>query len=431
MKPIVLNNIRIIDPSRNLDETGAIIIKNGLIADAGYSALNQGFPEEAIIHDCKGLVAAPGLIDARVNTGEPGEEYRETIVSAANAAVSGGVTSFIMMPFTSPVIDSVPLVKFVLNTAKDKAIANVYPAASLTKGMKGKEISEIGLLQEAGAVTFVHGPFSFANTQILYNAMNYTHMFKAVVTIDTNDYYLGSQGVMNEGLLSSWLGLSPIIPESEIIPLERDLRIAKRTGGHYHAPTLSLPQSVSLLQKAKECGVNASCGVSINNLTLNENDIGQYQTSCKIIPTLRSEEDRLGMINALAEGTIDIIVSDHNPQTSETKHVPFSEASFGAIGLETMLAAALRLYHNNQVSLIKLLEAMSTRPAKIFGIPGGTLRPGSPADIVVIDLDYPWVARSKNMVSLSKNTPFENANFSGRVLETYVSGKRVYTLGDS
>lgn len=419
----VLKNARIVDPSRNLDETGTIIVRDGIIEAAGANALNQGTPEGATVRDCTGLVAVPGLIDARVFTGEPGGEHRETIASAGRAAAAGGITSFIMMPDTDPVIDDIALVEFVRKNARDASPVRIYPAAALTKGLTGDEMTEIGLLKEAGAVAFTNGRNPIHNAQVLRRALTYAREFGAVIALETRDKYLGAEGVMNEGLLASWLGLSGIPREAEIIPLERDLRIAALTQGRYHAAQISVPASVEAIATARARGAKVTAGISINNLTLNENDIGEYRSFFKLYPPLRAEDDRVAMVEALARGEIDIIVSAHDPQDVDTKRLPFAEAANGAIGLETMLAAALRLHHNGSVGLMRLIDAMSTRPAEIFGLPGGTLKPGAAADITLIDLDEPWICLKEQLVSRSKNTPFENARFSGRAVATYVGGK--------
>jgi len=258
--------------------------------------------------------------------------------------------------------------------------------------------------------------------------MTYSREFDAVIALETRDKYLGAEGVMNEGLLASWLGLAGIPREAEIIPLERDLRIAELTGGRYHAAKISVPASVDAITAARKRGAKVTAGISINNLTLNENDIGEYRTFFKLSPPLRCEDDRMAMVDALADGRIDIIVSSHDPQDVDTKRLPFADAADGAVGLETMLAAALRLYHSGQVSLMRLIDAMSTRPAKIFGLPAGTLALGAKADITLIDLDEPWLVAKDALTSRSKNTPFENARFSGRAVQTYVSGKLVHSL---
>ncbi len=428
-RTVVLKNLRILDPSRNLDENGSIVIENGKIAAIGSGAQNQGAPEGAEIVDGRGMIAAPGLVDARVFTGEPGGEHRETIESAARAAAAGGVTTFIVMPDTDPVIDDIALVEFVLKAARDKAIVNVHPAAALTKHLAGEEMTEFGLLREAGAVAFTNGRNPMHNAQVLRRAMTYAREFGSVIALETRDKHLGAGGVMNEGLLASWLGLSGTPREAELIPLERDLRITALTRAKYHAAQISVPESAEAVRIARERGANVTCAASINHLTLNENDIGEYRTFFKLSPPLRGEDDRKAMVDALAKGEIDIIVSSHDPQDVDTKRLPFADAADGAIGLETMLAAALRLHHSGEVPLMRLIDALSTRPAKIFGLDAGTLAPGARADIVLIDPDEPWLATKDCFVSRSKNTPFEDARFTGRAVSTYVAGERVHSLG--
>ncbi len=428
-RTIVLKNLRILDPSRNLDENGSIVIENGRIAAIGSGAQNQGAPEGAETVDGRGMIAAPGLVDARVFTGEPGGEHRETIESAARAAAAGGVTTFIVMPDTDPVIDDIALVEFVLKAARDKAVVNVHPAAALTKHLAGEEMTEFGLLRDAGAVAFTNGRNPMHNAQVLRRAMTYAREFGSVIALETRDRHLGAGGVMNEGLLASWLGLSGTPREAELIPLERDLRIAALTRAKYHAAQISVPESAEAVKIARERGANVTCAASINHLTLNENDIGEYRTFFKLSPPLRGEDDRKAMVDALARGEIDIIVSSHDPQDVDTKRLPFADAADGAIGLETMLAAALRLHHSGEVPLMRLIDALSTRPAKIFGLDAGTLAPGARADIVLIDPDEPWLATKDCFVSRSKNTPFEDARFTGRAVSTYVAGKRVHSLG--
>lgn len=428
MKSTVLKNVRILDPSRNLDETGTIIIgEDGHILACGKDALNQGVPHGASVRDCQGLVATPGLVDARVYVGEPGAEHTETIESASRAAAAGGVTSFIMMPETDPVIDDIALVEFVHKTARDKALVNVHAAAALTRGLEGKEMTEFGLLQEAGAVAFTNGRHALSDSLLLRRAMTYAREFDAVISLELREKYLGN-GVMNEGLFASWLGLSGVPKEAEIIPLERDLRIATLTKAKYHAAKISVPESVEAMKVARSRGANVTCGISINHLSLNENDIGEYRTFFKLSPPLRTEDDRISMADALAAGDIDIIVSSHDPQDVDTKRLPFADAADGAIGLETMLSAALRLHHDGRVPLMRLIDAMSTRPARIFGLNAGTLKVGAKADITLIDLDDPWIVSKDAIISRSKNTPFDEARFSGRAVATYVAGKCVHAI---
>ena len=425
MSRTFLTNARIVDPSQGMDEAGAVIIEDGKIAAIGASAAND-VPSEGDIQDLDGRLVIPGLIDTCVHIGEPGGEHRETIASASQAAAAGGVTGLVMMPDTNPVIDDVALVDFIQRAARDEAIVSIYPAAALTKGLDGEQMTEFGLLLDAGARVLTNGRRTVKNTLVMRRAMTYARDFGAVVACSTQDAYLSGGGVMNEGLFASWLGLPGIPREAEIIPLERDLRLAALTGGRYHALKLSVPESADAIRTAKAAGHAVTAGMSINHLTLNETDIGEYRTFFRLSPPLRTEDDRVAMVAALADGTIDIISSAHDPQDVDTKRLPFADAENGAIGLETLLAAALRLYHSGDVPLSRLIDAMSCRPAQIFGLPGGTMRPGSPADIAVVDLDYPWVLSKDDIISRSKNTAFEDARFSGKVLQTLVAGASVY-----
>nr|WP_209015149.1 dihydroorotase [Roseibium limicola] len=423
---MVLSNARVIDPARNLDAPGAVIIVDGTILAAGPEAANQGAPEGAEILDCNGAVVAPGLIDMCVSVGEPGAEHRETFASASLAAASGGITTICTMPETDPVIDDPALVDFILRRARDTAIVNVKPMAALTKGLRGEDMTEIGLLQEAGAIAFSNGHKSVRNPQILRRIMTYTRDFDALIVHHTEDADLAG-GSMNAGLNASWKGLSGVPREAEIIALERDLRLVGMAKSRYHANLLSTAESAKVLQIGKDRGLDVTAGVSINHLTQNENDIGSYRTFFKMSPPLRDEDDRQAMIQALKDNVIDVIVSNHDPQDVETKRHPWAEAEDGAIGLETLLAAALRLYHNEDLDLLSLLAKMTLNPAKRLGLNTGRLTVGAPADVIVFDPELPWVLEKAAIKSRSKNSPFEDARFSGRVLRTIVAGKTVYT----
>ncbi|MBZ9810617.1 MULTISPECIES: dihydroorotase [unclassified Mesorhizobium] len=428
MSITVFERARIIDPSRGVDETGTVIVDGKKIAAAGKAALNQGAPEGATVVDCAGKAVIPGLIDGRVFIGEPGGEHRETIASASVAAAAGGVTSIVMMPDTDPVIDNVALVEFVLRTAKDTAIVNIFPAAAITKGLDGREMTEFGLLQEAGAAAFTDGRHTISSALVMRRALTYARDFGATIVHETQDADLASSGVMNEGLYASWLGLSGIPREAETIPLERDLALARLTRGAYHAAKISTAMAAASVARAKTDGATVTSGVSIHNLSLNENDVGEYRTFFRLTPPLRAEEDRLAMIEAIRDGTIDIIVSSHDPQDVDTKRLPFADAAAGAIGLETLLGAALRLYHNGDVSLPRLIETLSTAPARLFGLPGGTLKPGALADLALVDLDEPWIVSESGIRSRSKNTCFEGARLQGKVLQTLVAGRKVFSV---
>lgn len=426
MSATVFSHARIVDPSRSIDEIGTVVVQGTKIAAAGKEALNQGAPEGATVVDCTGLTVMPGLVDTRVFIGEPGAEHRETIASASMAAAAGGVTSLVMMPDTHPVIDDVALVEFVLRTARDTAVVNIFPAAAITKGLAGREMTEFGLLREAGAVAFTDGRHTIRNSLVMRRALTYARDFGAVVAHETQDADLASAGVMNEGLYASWLGLAGIPREAELIPLERDLALARLTRGAYHAAKISTAMAADAIRRAKADGARVTAGAAIYNLALNEHDVGEYRTFFRLTPPLRAEEDRLAMIEALRDGTLDVVVSSHDPQDVDTKRLPFADAAAGAIGLETLLAVALRLYHNGDVPLIRLAEVLSTAPARLFGLPGGSLSPGAPADLAVIDLNEPWVVSESHIRSRSKNTCFEGARLQGRVLQTMVAGSTVF-----
>ena len=425
MSPTLFINARVVDPARGLDEQGSVLVAEGRIVAAGASVRNQGAPGGAAVIDCKGAAILPGLIDSRVFIGEPGGEHRETIASASIAAAAGGVTSMVMMPDTDPVIDNVALVEFVQRTARDTAKVRVYPAASITKGFHGSEMTEFGLLREAGAVGFTEGRHTVASALVMRRALSYARDFGVTIAHETQDRDLGG-GVMNEGLYASWLGLSGIPREAEAIPLERDLLLARLTGGAYHAAKISTAMSAAAIARAKNDGANVTAGVAIHNLSLNENDVGEYRTFFRLAPPLRAEDDRVAMIEALRDGTIDLVSSSHDPQDVDTKRLPFADAAAGAIGLETLLAVTLRLYHNGDLPLLRIAEILSRNPAKVFGLPGGGLAPGMPADLIVVDLDAPWIVREADILSRSKNSCFEGARLQGKVLQTMVAGRTVH-----
>ena len=426
MSILLVENARILDPARGVDSVGTLVVENGLVAAGGPEALNQGRPEGATVVNGSGLLLIPGLVDARVFIGEPGGEHRETIGSASRAAAAGGVTSILTMPDTDPVIDDVALAEFVMRTARETAAINVYPAAALTKKLEGREMTEIGLLARAGVRAFTEGRRSLSNAGLLRRIMTYARDFDALVMHETRDADLAGHGVMNEGLLASWLGLPGVPAEAELIPLERDLRLAELTRCRYHAAKISLGRSAEAVRAAKDRGASVTAAVSINHLALNENDIGEYRTFFRLSPPLRREDDRLAMIEALNEGAVDIIVSSHDPQDADDKRRPFAEAKAGAIGLETLLPAALRLFHSGAVPLARVVDAVTAAPAKLLGLPCGTLAPGAPADFVLVDLDAPFIFGKDRIRSRSKNTAFENARFQGEVVKTFVAGRCVF-----
>lgn len=428
-KPLLIENARIVDPASGTDQRGAVLIENGRIGDLALGG-PVGVPDDAEVINANGLVLAPGLIDMRVFTGEPGWEYRETLASAGEAAAAGGVTSFVMMPDTMPAVDDGAVVDFLVRRAKATSKVNVLPAAGITKGLAGKDLTEFGLMREAGAVCLSDGRNSIQSTALLRTAMSYAANFDMTIVHHTVDLSLAGEGVMNDGLFATVLGLKGIAREAETIPLSRDLQLAALTGVRYHAAQISTEGSVEIVKAAKSRNKRITAGISINNLCLNENDIGRYRTYFKLGTPLRSEDDRRAVIDGLRSGVIDTIHSDHDPQDSEVKRQPFAEASTGAIGLETLLAAALRLVHSDDVPLLTVLKAMTSRPAEILGLEAGRIAKGAPADLILVDLDYPWQVNENELRSRSRNTSFESARLAGKVMRTIVGGQTVFLHKD-
>ena len=418
-------NANIVAPAQGFDGNGGILIEDGWILAAGPKVTRESLGSGTTITDCSGLVLMPGLIDMRVFTGEPGTEYRETLASASEAAAAGGVTTMIVMPNTQPVMDDAAIVDFVLRRARDTALVRVAPMAAITKGLGGELMTEIGGLKEAGAVAITEGTKAVANANVFRRALMYAKDFGMLVVQHVEEPTL-STGVMNAGEAASRLGLSGNPAMSEVMMLERDLRLVELTGARYHASQISCALSADVMRAAKARGLPVTCGVSVHHLTLNENDIGAYRTFFKLSPPLRGEDDRRALVEALGDGTIDVIVSGHDPQSADTKRLPFAEAAFGAIGLETMLSAALGLYHNENISLQRLVEAMSSKPAEILGLEAGRLAPGAPADFVLVDPHLSWTVEENGLRSRAKNSPFEHRTLEGRCIETIVAGHSVY-----
>ena len=425
-RPLALLNARLIDPAAGTETRGGLLIIDGVIADLGGAVTRDSVPADAEIIDCAGDMVAPGLIDMRAFVGEPGAEHRETMASASAAAAAGGVTTMVAMPDTHPVVDDPAVVDFIKRRARDTARVRVLPSAAITKGLHGREIAEIGLLLESGAVAFTDGLHSIRNAQVMRRAMTYGRDFDALIMHFAQDEDLAGSGVMNAGEFATRLGLGGIPVEAETIALDRDLRLVNMIRGRYHASLVSAAPSLEILARAKDAGLKVTCATSINHLTLNENDIGAYRSFFKLSPPLRQETDRIAMVEALASGLIDVIVSDHNPQDVETKRLPFGEAAPGAVGLETILSAGLRLVHAGQVQLPRLLHALSTRPAEILGLPQGRLQKGAPADVIRFDPEEPYVLDPALLHSRSRNTPFDGARMEGKVKLTVVAGEIVW-----
>jgi dihydroorotase len=418
-------NAHVLAPAQNLNCPGGILIEDGWILAVGRDVTRDSIGSSAHVTDCRGHVLAPGLVDMRVFTGEPGSEYRETLASASEAAAAGGVTTMIVMPNTQPVIDDAAIVDYVLRRARDTALVRIAPMAAITKGLAGEQMAEIGLLKEAGAVAVTDATRAVANANMFRRALTYARDFGMLVVGHAEEPSLAG-GVVNAGEMATRLGLAGNSAMAEIIMLERDLRLVELTGARYHVAQVSCAASLEVIRNAKSKGMAVTCGVSINHLVLNENDIGAYRTFFKLAPPLRGEDDRRALVEGLRDGTIDVIVSSHDPQSDDTKRLPFAEAAFGAVGLDTMLSAALSLFHNENIPLERIVDASSQRPASILGLETGRLAPGAPADFVVIDPRLSWKVEDATLRSRSKNSPFEYRTLEGRAVETVVAGRTVY-----
>jgi dihydroorotase len=425
-KRIAFRNARLIDPATDLDVRGGLLVENGRIADVGPRLFNDTDPSDPEIVDCKGQVLSPGLIDMRVFTGEPGSEHRETLESASRAAAAGGVTTIVVMPNTDPVIDEPSLVDFINRRTGATARVRVAPMAALTRRLAGETMTEIGLLQEAGAVAFTDGDRTVANARVLRRALSYASAFGALVVGHAEDPDLSAGASATEGEFAMRLGIPAAPTAAETIIVERDIRLVELTGARYHFGQISCRASLDAVADAKQRGLPITCGVSAHHLALNELDIGHYLTFMKVKPPLRCEDDRAAMVEGVSNGTIDVIVSSHDPQAADTKRQPFASAAFGAVGLETLLPVALTVHHDGGASLKHVLKALTETPARILGLPGGRLAKGAPADLVLFDPDAPLVVNAAELHSRARNTPFEGRKFQGRVRMTFVGGACVF-----
>ena len=424
-------NARLIDPWNGLDEPGALLTEGGSIADVGPGLFDDAVPEGIDTVDCGGHVLAPGLIDMRAFLGEPGFEHKETLATGTEAAAVGGVTTVICLPGTDPVIDDTALVEYIERRAREDAVVRVHPMGALTKGLNGREMTEMGLLAEAGAVAFTDGDRTVADVQLMRRALSYASGLDLLIVQHVEEPALASTGCMNEGELALRLGLPGIPAAAEVIMVERDIRLVELTGGRYHAACISTAESVASLARAKQRELPVSAGVAAHHFALNETAVGEYRTFAKTSPPLRAEEDRLAVIDGMRDGTIDVIVSDHSPQDQESKRQPFIQAAPGIAGLETMLPLALELHHNGSLPLTRVIEMMTAAPARLLGLDGGRLDAGAPADLIVIDVDTPWRISESGLVAKSKNTPFDGRPIQGRTLRAVVAGHTVYEFATS
>ena len=428
MKKKYFINGNIVDPHNSLNEEGGIIVgEDGKIEGIGKKVNSNNIPSRDKFIDLKGKYVFPGIVDMRVFVGEPGYEYKENFRTLSNAALSGGVTSVVTMPNTDPVIDNVSIVDFLKRRGRDKSKINIYPTASLTVNAEGKNMTEFGLLQNKGIIAFTDGTKTIQNTRIMSRIMNSARDLNSLILQHAEDYELSQNGMINDGLIATKLGLQGIPEIAEIIILERDLALLESIRCRYHISQLSCSKSVEIVRSKKE-NIKFSCGVSINNLSLNENDIGDFRTFLKLSPPLRTEEDRISLVKGLSDGTIDVIVSDHKPEDEEQKRLTFAQAETGASGIETLLSLSLELYHNGSVKLETIIKALTSNPAKILKINKGSLSVGSDADFCIVDLNKPWIVKKENLYSKSKNTSIENKKLQGKVMNTFVKGEELFKL---
>ena len=422
---IFLQNARLIDPERGSVEQGNLLIKDGVIAAKG--ALVSAPSDAGHMIDCAGNYLAPGIIDIGVKVCEPGERHKESFKSAGLAAAAGGITTIVTRPDTIPAIDTPETLEFIRRRAMEASVVDVLPMAALTKGREGRQMTEIGFLQDAGAVGFTDCDSVVQDAKILCRALSYASSLGAWVMGHPQDPYLSKRAGVTSGKFATLRGLTSVSPMAERMGVDRDISLIEMTGASYHFDQITTACALPALARAKENDLNITAGTSIHHLTLNEFDVAEYRTFFKIKPPLRSEDDRLAIIEAIKEGTIDIISSMHTPQDEESKRLPFEEAASGAVGLETLLPAALRLYHADLLDLPQLFKALSLNPAKRLGLPAGRLAVGAPADLVLFDPDAPFVLNRFNLLSKAKNTPFDEARMQGKVLRSFVRGNEVYT----
>ena len=424
MTVTLLQNAQLIDPEAGTIENGGLALKDGVISEVGQTISIEA--SDANVIDCGGKFLAPGLVDIGVKVCEPGERHKESFKSASLAAAAGGVTTLVTRPDTAPAIDTPETLSFTRRRAQEDSIVKVEAMAALTKGREGREMTEIGFLKDAGAVAFTDCDRVVQNTKVLTRALTYARSLGALVVGHPQEPVLSAGAAASAGKFASLRGLPAVSPMAERMGVDRDIALLEMTGAAYHFDQITTARALPALERAKKNGLDVSAGTSIHHLCLNELDVANYRTFYKVKPPLRSEQDRLATIEAINTGLIDIISSMHTPQDEESKRLPFQEAASGAVGLETLLPAALRLYHEGQVDLVTLVRAMSLNPAKRLGLNGGRLSVGAPADLMLFDADVPFVLDRFSLYSKCKNTPFDEARLQGRVLRTFVAGREVY-----
>jgi dihydroorotase len=416
---------RLLDPASGLDAPGGVVIEGERIADVGPH-LHAPTIEGAEVIDAGGACLAPGLVDMRVQLGEPGAEHKETYASGTAAAAAGGVTSFACMPNTIPPIDDPAMVEFVARRARQLKRAKVYPYGAITKGCAGRDLAELALLKEAGAVGFTDGHRAVADSLVMRRAMAYASALGGLIIQHPEDPALAEGGAMNEGEVATRLGLAGIPAVAEVILIERDLRLVELTGARYHVAHISTAAAIEAVRRAKARGLAVTAEAAPHHFALNELEVEGYRTFAKTSPPLRTEADRRAVVAGLADGTIDVIASDHCPQDQDSKRLPFAQAEFGVVGLETMLPIALQLVHDGAMGLLAVLDKLTCAPADLLGLDAGRLRLGAPADLILFDPEAPGKIREDDLRSLSKNTPFDGRLIQGKVLCTLVDGRTIY-----
>jgi dihydroorotase len=421
-------NARLIDPKTGLDEVGALLTIGNEIADFG-AQLAGDIPEGAEVIDCGGHVLCPGLLDIQVHFREPGQEHKETIATGSKSAAAGGVTTVVCMPNTKPVIDDVTVAAFIEKRARETAYVNVLPYGCISKGMKGEELTEMGLLKEAGCVGFTDDGLPVMNAGLMRKALTYARELGVPVAQHAEDLNLSCGACMNEGKISSQLGVPGQPNAAEAVMVERDIILAELTGGQYHVLHISTAEAIDAVRRAKKRGLaNITCEAAPHHFTLTDEAVLEYRTFSKMNPPLRAEKDRLAVIEGLVDGTIDAIATDHAPHDQESKRVPLTSAAFGIVGLETMLPLSLGLYHNKILSLREVLGAMTYKAADIIHQPIGVLKKGARADLTLIDLNAEWTIDPEQFMSKSKNSPFDAWKTKGRTIRTIVGGECVFVL---
>jgi dihydroorotase len=429
-RSIAYVNARLLDPATGLDVPGAVLTQGTQIADFGPRLFNDGLPAEAERVDAGGLCLAPGLVDMRVSIGEPGGEHKETILSASRSAAAGGITAMACLPDTKPPLDDVSGLEFIARRAREVKLVKIFAYAAVTRKLEGRDLCEMGLLSEAGAVAFTDGPRAVANAKVMSRALNYARTFDLLIVQHPEEPMLAAGAMMNSGEVATRLGLAGVSGVAELIQVERDLRLVEATGGRCHFAHVSTRAAVEAIRQAKRRGLAISCDTAPHYFTLTESDVGDYRTFAKVSPPLRGEMDRRAIVEGLADGTIDAIASDHLPQDQDSKRVPFAQAAFGIVGLETLLPLTLGLVHKGQLSLLAALRAVTCRPAEILRRPLGRLERGAAADLILFDPDRPWQVDPAAFLSKSKNSPFERLPVHGRALRTVVDGRPVYLRED-